>query len=95
MSRPRTTRALLTGLVFAAGSAQATILFSQPLTTEGGFYSYYPAQMLADDFSIPGGGVINEVTWYGDNFFNMPLGPLSVTFHADYGSGPGQYCLPA
>lgn len=83
-------RKFLSALLFlAAGSAQAIALFSQPLTTIGGPYSQTPNQMLADNFSIAGGGAINEVAWYGDAYGHAPFGPMTVTFYADNGSGPG------
>ena len=75
-------------LVLSAGSAQATVLFSQALTTIGGPFSRTPSQMVADTFSIAGGGAINEVTWYGDRFTGGALGTFVVSFYADSGSGP-------
>ncbi|MGH9553613.1 MAG: PEP-CTERM sorting domain-containing protein, partial [Terriglobales bacterium] len=71
-----------------AGSVHAAALFSQPVTPNGGVYSN-PAQIIADDFAIPGGGAINQVIWYGNAFANPPVGPMSVVFYANTGSGPG------
>ena len=78
-------------LLFATLSLIAhaeTVLFSNPVALNGGLSSE-PAQIVANHFSISGGGSISQVSWYGNAWFGKPFGPFSVTFYEDTGHGPG------
>jgi hypothetical protein len=81
--------ALVTSL---AGNVQAgVLLLHAPNVTlgEGGPYSSLGQQQFADSFSLAGGGVINQVTFWGGAYANTAFGPFTVSFFADESGLPG------
>jgi hypothetical protein len=72
--------------------ARASVLYSQPLdnpTTSGSYYSNDPQQLLADKFTIVGGGAINQVSWYGAAYNGLAFSPFNIEFYSDSAGTPG------
>jgi hypothetical protein len=81
----------------------AGVLYSQSLDAccDGGPNSIYTGQLLANSFTIPGGGVINQVSWYGVYSALPDGGPggdgggqtMTVAFFASSAGLPGAQLL--
>lgn len=56
---------------------------------DGGPYSHDGGQQFADSFSLAGGGVINQVTFWGGAYNHAAFGAFSVSFFADSAGLPG------
>jgi hypothetical protein len=39
--------------------------------------------LLADSFSVPSGGKINQASWYGASFFNTTFSPFNIEFYVN------------
>jgi hypothetical protein len=39
--------------------------------------------LLADGFSVPSGGKINQASWYGASFFNTTFSPFNIEFYVN------------
>ena len=75
---------VLVGTAMTMSPAHAATLYTQPLDNSlaGRFsYSASPGQLLADDFSIPEGGLISQVSWYGEAFFGQPFADFRIQFY--------------
>lgn len=68
-------------------------LYSQPVTTNAGFYSNIGGQIAADQFVLGTNAAVTGVTWYG--FYGTNLAPavssvdFQVAFFADASGVPG------
>jgi hypothetical protein len=69
----------------AISGAQAATLFSQPLNISATEFGSGIISQLADPFSIPGGGTINQVTWFGVG----SSGTFNIFFYANNSGIPG------
>lgn len=69
-----------------------TVLYDQPINQccgDGGLFSNDPLQLAADHFNLAGGGVIDQVIWYGAAFSGLQFSMFNVEFYDMSGGHPG------